>query len=101
MLAPGTKTAKMVYLANMFKELIGDPVLNTSHYTLGVLHSVRRNQAFFNGNLLMRDVFRYNIYDKITKVLGEIIIILLISALQAPEVDEDSSVETSGTTLHY
>ena len=68
LLAPGTKTAKMVYLANMFKELIGDPVLNTSHYTLGVLHSVRRNQAFFNGNLLMKDVFGYNIYLRATMV---------------------------------
>ena len=35
LLAPGTKTGRMVYLANMFKELIGDPVLDTSHYTLG------------------------------------------------------------------
>ena len=38
----------------------------------------------------MKDVFGYNIYDKIMKVRGEVITILLIGVLQAPGVEEDS-----------
>ena len=95
LLAPGTKTAGMVYLANMFKELMGDPVLDTSHYMLGILHSVRRRETFFNGNLLMRDVLGYKTYDKITKVRGELIVVLLINDIEAAEEKKNEAVEDS------
>ena len=95
LLAPGTKTAGMVYLANMFKELMGDPVLDTSHYMLGMLHSVRRRETFFNGNLLMRDVLGYKTYDKITKVRGELIVVLLINDIEAAEEKKNEAVEDS------
>jgi len=80
LLAPGAKAAGMVYLSNMFRDLIGDPVLDTSHYILGTLHSVLQRQTFFNGNLLMRDVFGYNTYHEVTRLRGEVIGILVIAA---------------------
>ena len=79
LLAPGIKTADMVYLSNMFRDFFGDPVIDTSHYMLATFHKVLQRQIFFNGNLLIGKVFGYNIYSKTTVIQRELMVLLVIA----------------------